>query len=91
MNPLIVQDILDHDYILEYPKYDIRSFYHLILNGVIHGMKSLYMTLYRIGDNPSLFKVFQIARNCGVEIYVNIELNAFGEKETEYAMGKTDA
>lgn len=88
LNPLIVQDILDHDYILEYPKYDIRSFYHLILDGVIHGMKSLYMTLYRIGDNPSLFKVFQIARNCGVEIYVNIELNAFGEKKRNMQWAK---
>nr|DAN39826.1 MAG TPA: Polyphosphate kinase C-terminal domain [Caudoviricetes sp.] len=81
LNRLTVQDILNRDYILEYPKYDIRSLYHLILDGVLHGMRTLSMTLYRIGDDPSLFRVFQIARRCGVEVYTNIELHASGESK----------
>ena len=81
VNPLTITDIQNRDYILEYPKYDLRSFFHLIIDGTIHGMKRLSITLYRVGDNELLFQVFQFARSRGVEIYVNIELNAFGERK----------
>lgn len=72
--------IFKKDYLIEYPK-DSFDQYLQLLNMAAHNnsVSEIYMTLYRIGDNPAIYYILKDAVSNGIKVFVNIELYASGE------------
>ena len=68
------------DYLIEYPK-DSFDQYLQLLNMAAHNnsVSEIYMTLYRIGNDPAIYYILRDAVLNGIKVFVNIELCASGE------------
>jgi len=74
-------DLFQKDMIIEYPidSFDLYlRFLHLA--SIDPEVKSISLTLYRIGDNPTLYYLLRDAVQRGVEVNVNLELDASNEE-----------
>lgn len=79
-HPVLIDDLLLSDLLIEYPN-DSFDEYLLFLKSAIENVnvKSIYLTLYRIGDNPAIFYILRDAVNNGIDVTVNLEMFASGE------------
>lgn len=77
---LEIESIFKKDVLIEYPNDsfgDYLEFLRLVSNHP--GAKEICLTIYRIGDDPSLFYILKNAVLNGITVHVNIELFAYGE------------
>lgn len=66
--------------LIEYPKDSFKQYLDLLYNAAIDShTKAIYLTLYRIGDNPEIYYILKLAVENGLYVQVNIELEARGE------------
>ena len=73
-------DIIDHDELIEYPLDSFANYLDFLLSAVDNPeTKEINLTLYRIGSNPAIFNILRKAINKGIDVNVNIELEASGE------------
>lgn len=79
-HPVSIDDLLLSDLLIEYPN-DSFDEYLLFLKSAVDNIntESIYLTLYRIGDNPAIFYILRDAVTKGIDVIVNIELFASGE------------
>lgn len=76
----IFNDIFSRDRLMEYPIYDFKSYLSLLENAVENpSVTKIYITLYRIGEDPSIYNILEKGFINGKKILVNIELRASGE------------
>lgn len=72
--------LLSKDRLIEYPTDSFYDYLNFLKSVILNpDTISIYMTIYRIGDNPSLFYLLRDAVNRDIKVHVNIELNASGE------------
>lgn len=72
--------ILKHDKLIEYPKESFDEYLSFLYQAAQNKYtKSIYITLYRIGDDPSIFYILKNAVDNGIRVMVNIEMYASGE------------
>jgi polyphosphate kinase len=97
-------DIFENDILIDYPRISFDVYLQLLsLASTDKGIDSIYVSLYRIGNDPAIYYILRDAVNNGIDVYVNIELCASGElinqrwadamrvsgiKVTTYATGK---
>lgn len=75
-----LDSIFEKDVLIEYPNDSFDEYLHFLSMASMHkNTKAIYLTLYRIGDNPAIFYILRDAALRGVKVYVNIELFASGE------------
>ena len=80
VNKNIIDEIFDHDILMEYPKNDFDELINLIYQASDNpSVKFIFMTMYRIGNNPALFYALKTAVDKGKFVHIDIELLAFGE------------
>lgn len=79
-NDNMFMSIFEKDIIMDYPVYDFKSYLSLLTLAVEHpSVKSIYITLYRIGSDDTIFRILKYGVDNGKNIFVNIELRASGE------------
>ncbi len=80
-----IKKLLKKDTIIEYPKETFGTYLDLLRSLVEYPeTKKLYITLYRIGKDPSLFYILQKAIDKGISVHANIELCATGESINQF-------
>lgn len=76
----ISQDLLEQDKLIEYPRDSFMdSIAFLARECENPTTKAIYMTIYRIGKDPTLFYLLDSAVQKGIKVHVNVELTASGE------------
>ena len=79
-NPIKLESLINNDLLIEYPNDSFDQYLQFLsIAANHHNVKSIYVTLYRIGKDPAIFYILRDAVLNGVEVYVNIELCASGE------------
>jgi len=74
-------DIINEDKLIQFPNDSFDDYLSFLKSAVDNKeTKKIYLTLYRIGKDPSIFYVLKEAIEKGIKVYVNIELFATGEK-----------
>lgn len=80
-SPIKLESIFEKDILIEYPNDSFDEYLQFLALASKHdGVKSISLTLYRIGDNPAIFYILRDAVVHGIKVHVNIELFASGEK-----------
>jgi len=75
-----IEKLFNNDQIIEYPSDSFASYINFLHSALsTKRVKSIYMTLYRIGNNQKLYYLLREAIKNGVSITMNIELCASGE------------
>ena len=70
----------DTDILIEYPFHSFQSHINFIENAIKIGkVKTIYMTLYRIGKSMKIYYLIKYAISLGIRVIINIELCARGE------------
>lgn len=86
-----VSNVLNKDILFEYPENDFGDFLKIIYNASIdRNVKSIDITIYRIGNNDALADILINAKNNGIKVSVNIEVMASGEIINEAWKHKLD-
>lgn len=84
-----ISDYMKNDDLIEYPRDSFEEYLHLLKSAATsNAVESIYLTLYRIGTNPSIFYILREAVNNGKDVRVNIELCASGEYINEMWMSE---
>lgn len=82
---LNISNLMKGDHLMEYPIESFDTYLNLLRSLVDYKDTSeLYLTIYRIGDDPSLFYILKDARKKGIKVHVNVELKASGEKLNKF-------
>lgn len=80
--PIRIRDIFDRDQLAEYPKHSFDEYLHLLQEASQNeSVDSIYVTLYRIGEDDTIYNILKSAVENGIYVHVNIELCASGEEE----------
>lgn len=75
-----LESLFEKDLLIEYPNDSFDEYLQFLSLASKHNdVKSIYLTLYRIGDNPAIFYILRDAARKGIKVHVNIELFASGE------------
>lgn len=78
--PIDFKSLFDEDLLIEYPNDSFDEYLQFLSLASTHNdVDSIYLTLYRIGDNPAIFYILRDAVNNGIKVHVNVELFASGE------------
>lgn len=84
-NLVDIEELLTHDQIIEYPKDSFLSYLEFLRSVTDYEDTSeIYLTLYRIGNDPSIFYVLRDAVIRGIKVTVNMELYASGESINQF-------
>lgn len=76
-----IQNLFKNDILIEYPNDSFDEYLQLLSLSSKHPeVKSIYITIYRIGEDPSIFYILRDAVLNGIDVHVNIELYASGEE-----------
>jgi len=79
--PTRLEDIFLKDKLIEYPRDSFDQYLQFLSQASKHDhVKSIFLTLYRIGNDPAIFYILRDAVLNGVKVHVNIELCASGER-----------
>ena len=79
-NPINLQDIFRRDQLIEYPYHSFDEYIHLLqVAANSSAVSDIYVTLYRVGSDPTIFYVLRQAVMNGIRVHVSIELFASGE------------
>lgn len=74
------EDIFQKDILIEYPMTSFDVYLELLSLASVHReVNAIYISLYRIGDNPVIYYILKEAVKHGIKVHVNIELYASGE------------
>lgn len=74
------EDIFESDIIMEYPTTSFDVYLHLLSSAAKDKrISEIYLSLYRIGRDPSIYYILKEAVANGIKVCVNIELCASGE------------
>ena len=77
-----LKGLSDIDFLVEYPSESFDSYLQFLSNAAQStSVSEMYLTLYRIGNNPSIYYILRNAIQNGIKVHVNIELHASGEEE----------
>lgn len=84
--PIRIEEVWDHDILIEYPRDTFDEFLQFIAQTIRSDVyvDEIDITLYRIGNDPTLFYLLTEATNKGIAVYVNIELCASGEQINQF-------
>lgn len=75
-----LEEIFKKDRLIEYPRDSFDQYLQFLDQASKHPhVKSISLTLYRIGNDPAIFYILREAANRGIDVHVNIELCASGE------------
>lgn len=73
-------NMLEKDELIEYPLDSFENYLDFLWSGVNNpDTNEISLTLYRIGSNPAIFNILRNAVEKGINVRVNIELEASGE------------
>lgn len=76
-----IRDIFERDHLAEYPRDSFDEYLHLLREAAwSKDVEAIYVTLYRIGDDDTIFRILKTAVQNGIFVHVNIELKASGEE-----------
>lgn len=82
-----IRQLLQKDKIVEYPKESFFTYLDFLKSVAEYPeTKKIYLTLYRIGDDPALFYILKGAIEKGIKVHVNVELFASGESINKFWM-----
>lgn len=82
-----LKTLLKKDKIIEYPVDSFITYLGFLEAAVEYQETSeIYLTLYRIGDDPAIYKILKDAVSKGIHVHVNVELCASGEKINKFWM-----
>lgn len=75
-----LEEIFKKDRLIEYPRDSFDQYLQFLDQASKHPhVKSISLTLYRIGNDPAIFYILREAAGRGIDVHVNIELCASGE------------
>lgn len=75
-----LEEIFKKDRLIEYPRDSFDQYLQFLDQASKHPhVKSISLTLYRIGNDPAIFYILREAASRGIDVHVNIELCASGE------------
>lgn len=75
-----LEEIFKKDRLIEYPRDSFDQYLQFLDQASKHPhVKSISLTLYRIGSDPAIFYILREAASRGIDVHVNIELCASGE------------
>lgn len=75
-----LEEIFKKDRLIEYPHDSFDQYLQFLDQASKHPhVKSISLTLYRIGSDPAIFYILREAASRGIDVHVNIELCASGE------------
>ena len=75
-----VSNVLSSEELIEYPSDSFDDYLQFLSSAVNDPeTKKIFLTLYRIGNDPAIFYILREAVNRGIKVHVNIELMASGE------------
>ena len=75
------------DRLIEFPNDSFDEYLQFLMSAVANpNTESIYLTLYRIGDDPALYLILREAARAGIKVVVNIELMATGEDINKFWM-----
>lgn len=77
--PIDFSDIFVKDRLIEFPNDSFDEYLQFLRLACDDEVESIYVTLYRIGSDPSIFYILREASRRGINVHVNIELKASGE------------
>ena len=73
-------DMMEKDELIEYPLDSFENYLDFLWSSVNNpDTNEISLTLYRIGSNPAIFNILRRAVEKGINVRVNIELEASGE------------
>lgn len=82
-------EVFQKDFLAEYPNDSFDEYLMLLQQAIdFPGTQAIYITLYRIGSDPSIFNILRAAVQRGIKVFVNIELFASGETINQEWMKK---
>ena len=75
-----INKLFTQDQLIEYPSDSFASYINFLQCAFSTGkVKTIYMTLYRVGNNPKLYYFIKNAIAHGIKVIINIELCASNE------------
>ncbi|MCM1233264.1 MAG: phospholipase D-like domain-containing protein, partial [Ruminococcus flavefaciens] len=87
--PVRLEDIFRKDRLIEYPRDSFDQYLQFLSQASKHDhVKSIHLTLYRIGSDPAIFYILRDAVQNGIKVHVNIELCASGETINTFWMNE---
>ena len=82
-----IQGLYHRDLLVEYPTITFDSYLNLLTTAAHDpNTESIYLSLYRIGKDPSIYHILKEARINNTKVHVNIELFASNEEINQYWM-----
>lgn len=82
---LSFDNMMQHDHLLEYPEDSFDQYLTLLhMAAHLNDVNSIYITLYRIGNNPSIYYILREAVRRGKKVRVNIEEFASDENINKF-------
>lgn len=80
-----IKSLLKKDKVIEYPQDSFVNYLNFLRMVIDYTDTSeIYLTLYRIGKDPSIFYILRDAVSKGIYVNVNIELYASGEEINKF-------
>jgi hypothetical protein len=84
-NRITFNDVFRKDVLIEYPSTSFDQYLDFLETASGNNqVESIYLSLYRIGENPSIYYILKRAVSNGIHVHVNIELEASGEKINKF-------
>lgn len=84
-NQITIGEIIKKDVIVSFPDISFDAYLNFIEEAAdSEFVSSIYITIYRIGENDRLFNILKKAILKGKTVFANVELNAYGEKINKY-------
>ena len=75
-------DLIECDELIEYPNDSFNDYLWFLRSAIANPeTREIYLTLYRIGSDPTIYYLIRRAVAQGIKVCVNIELFATGEEE----------
>ena len=72
-----LNDFFNEDILLEYPLMSFDIYLEFLrLAASSNEVSSIYISLYRVAKDPSIFNILRMAFNNGIYVHVNVELKA---------------
>lgn len=78
--PVLFKDVFNEDIMIEYPQNSFAEHLNFLKDAAQSKQVSeIKVTLYRIGNDPSIINILKDAVKNGIQVHANIELHATGE------------
>ena len=81
INKVNIFQVFEKDILLEHPMTSFDAYIQLLTDAIYSKASSIYISLYRIGEDPNLYYALKDAVIKGIYVHVNIELKVSGEEK----------